>query len=987
MADNNPDLSLKNAKWFARELGNFSPKEQETLLRTQDFGEFEKILFDKGVLNSIGLWQGRIDLQNQAALGVRIPITPGKAQAAKTQPAGLGLVGAAGAGLGLFVPSKTPKYDDIKKNADEYARRSADEWEKKQKKKPDLSKFKTKQEAYEAAQRQTHDNIALFYEPQANEWVKTHGDNRLAAALDRKKVQHEVYRKNKKWTYQDYKDTVKGYADRAVSDWDKDPFKSVGRQQAYDRAERDIHDTFVGSHLSGKRAKEWAVQYNDPGLIAAVERKRQQDEALAIAKQGRISKALGRNPAAKFAPPAIVQAATQTPIPANTFPRVGPPNTLRNRQAPTAAPSIITSKGSIQQTTKSVFTNAMLDNNNPAQISRAKKLLGRDVLSQKEQDEIFMSHSGRITEAERLLSRKLGPSERLAILKAHYVGHGETGKDGGAAEAFNYNQNQISQKAEILKKAGLDRQQRRVIIEAGIAGGGTPLPPNTLRNIGAPNVLRGTQPATTSTAKTAWDPLSQNTLGRVGSPNVLQGAQSPTKAPKPTGFRGRLSYFGPRSIARRVRGRIISSRLGKRLASSRMGRFAGKANRLGGMASKATRRIKNIFNPIKYLERLILRSGLVSLASGFASSAVAVLGATITATITTITAVTGVVGTIAALVGGISLAAMAKVIAVIAVVALIIALIGAIIGGICRIPFIDLVPGFSEYCQSDEPGSEDVEYIYFQGGYAYIEGPNGCTGDCNFNKGDTVTMTVHVSINKERFEKGDPNDLSKVKAIVALYTEYFNNISTTGNPEESTNTANGIQFYKWSFGSLSAGDNNFVFTITGTIASETGETIVQLSMEGVDFTIDPDDCSKYTDRNSKQGNFGDPDCSYTNQGLAQLLQEVDRNNSTFWYLIAECESSKWPNAYFLCPEGKTWPDEGCTPEEKGAWGLFQMGWVKPNNPPYYGGGAGPWIDQAHGAINRNKLVNNESFDYWACEEVVCRANSHMCRGDQYVSKN
>ena len=146
--------------------------------------------------------------------------------------------------------------------------------------------------------------------------------------------------------------------------------------------------------------------------------------------------------------------------------------------------------------------------------------------------------------------------------------------------------------------------------------------------------LAGTQPLASPPAKTAWTPFPQNTLQGVGAPNTLRGAQAPASAPKTSGFRSRLSYFGPRSIARRIRGKIMGTRIGKRIAGSRLGRLAGKANRFRNRTSRVTRRIKNMFSPIAYLQNLLLRAGLGAIASaigGFVSSVITVITSTIVA--------------------------------------------------------------------------------------------------------------------------------------------------------------------------------------------------------------------------------------------------------------------------------------------------------------------------------------------------------------------
>ncbi|MBI4097462.1 MAG: hypothetical protein HY426_00295 [Candidatus Levybacteria bacterium] len=230
--------------------------------------------------------------------------------------------------LGLIIASRNAEYNDFKKNAKKYAEEKASEWEKN----PDTSKATSKYEAYLAAERVMHDNLAWSSEDRAKKWAQKYGDSAISNALDRKKIQYEVYQKNKNWTFQDFKNTAKGYAQRAASDWEKNPSKTESKREAYDRAEAQIHDVLAGSSLSAGQAKKWAEEYNDPGLKAAIERKRLSDEKLKNQSRLRRLSTLIRRQPAPAAP------ATWAPLPPNTLGRVGLPNVLQGARPPTQAP-------------------------------------------------------------------------------------------------------------------------------------------------------------------------------------------------------------------------------------------------------------------------------------------------------------------------------------------------------------------------------------------------------------------------------------------------------------------------------------------------------------------------------------------------------------------------------------------------------------------------------------------------------------------------
>jgi uncharacterized repeat protein (TIGR01451 family) len=105
-------------------------------------------------------------------------------------------------------------------------------------------------------------------------------------------------------------------------------------------------------------------------------------------------------------------------------------------------------------------------------------------------------------------------------------------------------------------------------------------------------------------------------------------------------------------------------------------------------------------------------------------------------------------------------------------------------------------------------------------------------------------------------------------------------------------------------------------------------------------------------------NFGDPQCTFTKEKLAQLIQQKDPQHIQEWFTIVKKESNYDPN-YFSSHRinGVSNPVEG--------WGLFQMGISDPNDP--YNQGDTDWETQTTNAINYNntKLIPaNQAFCYW-----------------------
>lgn len=82
----------------------------------------------------------------------------------------------------------------------------------------------------------------------------------------------------------------------------------------------------------------------------------------------------------------------------------------------------------------------------------------------------------RLQTAQELLGIQLTLPQKEAILAAHLVGEGELGKDDTPAAVYNYRLDQLLRKAEILKKAGFNEEQRSLLLEAGIVGLGIGVP-------------------------------------------------------------------------------------------------------------------------------------------------------------------------------------------------------------------------------------------------------------------------------------------------------------------------------------------------------------------------------------------------------------------------------------------------------------------------------------------------------------------------------
>lgn len=82
----------------------------------------------------------------------------------------------------------------------------------------------------------------------------------------------------------------------------------------------------------------------------------------------------------------------------------------------------------------------------------------------------LLGDSERVDVAAKLLKRDLTEKEKNAVLKAHNQGKGEAGKYNGPAGVYNYTDIQLLKKTRILNEAGFSKEDRRILMEAGLVG-------------------------------------------------------------------------------------------------------------------------------------------------------------------------------------------------------------------------------------------------------------------------------------------------------------------------------------------------------------------------------------------------------------------------------------------------------------------------------------------------------------------------------------
>lgn len=136
-------------------------------------------------------------------------------------------------------------------------------------------------------------------------------------------------------------------------------------------------------------------------------------------------------------------------------------------------PDQVTSKGRTEQKVADVVKNAQIDSENPEVLTKSQEILGRGELTDQDRIDLFKLNASRITKAEGLLKKSLGreltDKEKEGILRAHFEGAGEKLKNGEEAGVFNMDSRILRGKTQHLINAGFDEEQRREILESGLA--------------------------------------------------------------------------------------------------------------------------------------------------------------------------------------------------------------------------------------------------------------------------------------------------------------------------------------------------------------------------------------------------------------------------------------------------------------------------------------------------------------------------------------
>ncbi len=170
--------------------------------------------------------------------------------------------------------------------------------------------------------------------------------------------------------------------------------------------------------------------------------------------------------------------------------------------------------------------------------------------------------------------------------------------------------------------------------------------------------------------------------------------------------------------------------------------------------------------------------------------------------------------------------------------------------------------------------------------------------------------------------------------------------------------------------------SNDVYVENQARAVESGESLPS-TIDRSNAPANADTCDGYYTLNNpyhadgSPANFGDPSCTLLinrrpsdKDKLYAMLKELDPQHADDWFFnIIPCESGYIPNAYAS-------QESIGTPQETGAWGLYQMG--KSGAAGNYDFGAVPWQQQTLNAINHNRILieTDRAFRYWACADYL-----------------
>lgn len=82
----------------------------------------------------------------------------------------------------------------------------------------------------------------------------------------------------------------------------------------------------------------------------------------------------------------------------------------------------------------------------------------------------LLSDEERLKEVRKSLGVDINPQQEQAVTEAHKVGINQPGNNRQEVGVYNYTPAQIREKAEILKQAGFNKEQRRTLMEVGLVG-------------------------------------------------------------------------------------------------------------------------------------------------------------------------------------------------------------------------------------------------------------------------------------------------------------------------------------------------------------------------------------------------------------------------------------------------------------------------------------------------------------------------------------
>ena len=103
----------------------------------------------------------------------------------------------------------------------------------------------------------------------------------------------------------------------------------------------------------------------------------------------------------------------------------------------------------------------------------AKRIIQKRIRQRAWERSLTPDDRATLTRAREVLGEtysSLTKKQKEALLKAHQVGRGQTGKNGKPASVENYTRKQIREKARILARAGFPKKQREQLIRRGVVG-------------------------------------------------------------------------------------------------------------------------------------------------------------------------------------------------------------------------------------------------------------------------------------------------------------------------------------------------------------------------------------------------------------------------------------------------------------------------------------------------------------------------------------